>query len=160
MSCSQGAKFPLLFVCQKEQIPCYDIFIRVLGEEVNGHPHKVEKLHLSDVKGNNYRAKSDISYKMKPQKMCSGLSKKFPIAYPRGNVLLADALLLQFCRRIECLFSNDSIAPNNIMHIMHAHLKACIENYGPINSVCIKRYNGILESLPNNNRCIEPQMMK
>ena len=46
---------------------------------------------------------------------------------------------------------------------MHAHLKACIEDYGPIHSFWVfafERYNGILESLPNNNRCIEPQMMQ
>ena len=45
----------------------------------------------------------------------------------------------------------------------HAHLKACIEDYGPIHSfwvLAFERYNGILESLPNNSRCIEPQMMQ
>ena len=70
------------------------------------------------------------------------------------QLLLADALLLQFCRKIECLFGKDSITP------MHAHLKACIEDYGPIHSFWVfafERYNGILES---NNRCIEPQMMQ
>ena len=76
------------------------------------------------------------------------------------QLLLADSLLLQFCRRTEHLFGKDAITPN--MH-MHAHLKACIEDYGPIHSFWVfafERYNGILESLPNNNRCIEPQMMQ
>ena len=48
------------------------------------------------------------------------------------------------------------------MH-MHARLKGCIEDYGPVHSFWVfafERYNGILESLPNNNRCIEPQIMQ
>ena len=73
---------------------------------------------------------------------------------------LADSLLLQFCRKTESLFGNDAITPN--MH-MHAHLRSCIEDYGPLHSFWLfafERYNGILESFPNNNRCIEPQVMK
>jgi hypothetical protein len=80
---------------------------------------------------------------------------------------LADSLLLQFCRRTERLLGKDAITPNMHMHAcmhacMHAHLKACIEDYGPIHSFWVfafERYNGILESLPNN-RCIEPQIMQ
>ena len=51
------------------------------------------------------------------------------------------------------------ITPN--MH-MHAHLKECIEDYGPLHSFWLyafERYNGILANIPNNNRSIECQLM-
>lgn len=73
---------------------------------------------------------------------------------------LGDALLLQFCRRTERLFGKDHITPN--MHL-HCHLLECILDYGPLHSFwcfAFERYNGILGSMPNNNRCIESQLMK
>lgn len=73
---------------------------------------------------------------------------------------LADALILQFCRRSERLFGTSSITPN--MH-MHCHLKSCIEDYGPSHVFWLyafERYNGILGSMPNNNKCIETQLMR
>lgn len=67
------------------------------------------------------------------------------------QVWLADALLLQFCRRAECLYGEDIITPN--MH-MHCHLRACVEDYGPLHGFWLfafERYNGILGKIPNNN---------
>ncbi len=48
------------------------------------------------------------------------------------------------------------------MH-MHCHIRSCIEDYGPSHGFWLfafERYNGILGSVPNNNRCIELQLMK
>lgn len=76
-----------------------------------------------------------------------------------NEIVLADALLMQFCKRTERLYHNKVITPN--MH-MHAHIRACIEDYGPSPGFWLfpfERYNGILGSAPNNNRCIEVQLM-
>ena len=72
---------------------------------------------------------------------------------------LGDALLLQFCRRTEHIFGSEFITPN--MHL-HCHLLECID-YGPLHSFwCFEfeRYNVILSSMPNNNRCIAGQLMR
>lgn len=76
------------------------------------------------------------------------------------NVKLGDALLLQFCRRTEQLFGKECITPN--MHL-HCHLSECMMDYGPLHSFwcfAFERYNGILGSMPNNNRSIESQLMQ
>jgi hypothetical protein len=76
-----------------------------------------------------------------------------------SDIRLADALLLQFCKRVESLYGADIITPN--MH-MHCHLRACIEDYGPIHGFWLfafERYNGVLGSMPTNNRSIEIQFM-
>lgn len=76
------------------------------------------------------------------------------------QITIADALLLQFCRRIERLYGKEFITPN--IH-MHVHLHECLLDYGPSHVFWLfsfERYNGILESLPNNNRSIEIQMMR
>ncbi len=73
---------------------------------------------------------------------------------------LADALLLQFCKRCERMYGPEVITPN--MH-MHAHLSECIQDFGPVHVFWLfsfERYNGILEHLPNNNRSIEIQILK
>lgn len=44
------------------------------------------------------------------------------------QITIADALLMQFCRRIECMYGKEIITPN--MH-MHAHLRECLLDYGP-----------------------------
>ena len=70
-----------------------------------------------------------------------------------------DALLLHFCRRTERIFGGQCITPN--MHI-HCHLRSCIEDYGPLHGFwcySFERYNGILGSMPNNNRSIEMQLV-
>lgn len=73
---------------------------------------------------------------------------------------LGDALLLQFCRRIERVFGNEFITPN--MHL-HCHLLKCTTDYGPLHSFwcfAFERYNGVLGSMPKNNRWVESQLMK
>ena len=78
----------------------------------------------------------------------------------QDDVTIADALLLQFCRRTERLFGKEAVTPN--MH-MCCHLRECILDYGPLNHFWLfafERFNGILGQLPNNNRSVEVQMMK
>lgn len=75
------------------------------------------------------------------------------------QVSLADALLLQFCRRIERMHGSSLITPN--MHL-HGHLKECILDYGPLHGFwCFpfERFNGLLGAFPNNNRSIEVQLL-
>ena len=46
------------------------------------------------------------------------------------------------------------------MHL-HCHLRTCILDYGPLHGFwcfAFERYNGILGSMPNNNRSIEMQL--
>ena len=77
----------------------------------------------------------------------------------KDNIVLADALLLKFCRRTELLYGASVVTPN--MHF-HCHLKSCLFDFGPLHAFwCFpfKRYNGLLGSAPNNNRSIEVQMM-
>ena len=45
-----------------------------------------------------------------------------------ADISLADALLAQFCRRIERLYGKNVITPN--MH-MHCHYKQMLLDYGP-----------------------------
>ena len=76
------------------------------------------------------------------------------------HVKLADALLLQFCRRVERMYGPSVVTPN--MHL-HAHIEQCILDYGPVYNFWLfgfERYNGILESFPLNNRCVEIQFMQ
>ena len=75
------------------------------------------------------------------------------------KLLLADALLLYFCRRTQRLYGACSITPN--MH-MHCHMKQCIQDYGPLHGFWLyafERYNGLLGEFPHNNRSIELQLM-
>ena len=73
---------------------------------------------------------------------------------------LADALLLQFCRRFQHLYGNEDVTPN--MH-MHSHLIECVKDFGPITAFWLfsfERYNGILGDEPTNNRLIELQLIR
>ena len=72
-------------------------------------------------------------------------------AISTSQIILEDALLLQFCRRVERIYGKECITPN--MH-MHCHLRTCVEDYGPSHSFWLfafERYNGILGSTPTNN---------
>ena len=72
---------------------------------------------------------------------------------------LADALLIQFCKRTERMHGSSIITPN--MHL-HCHLKERVLDYGPLqNFWCFpfERYNGLLGAFPNNNKSIEVQLM-
>ena len=74
------------------------------------------------------------------------------------QIMLADALLLRFCQRTERIFGWKCITPN--MHL-HCHLRSCIIDYGPLHGFwcyAFERYNGVLGSMPNNNRSIEIQL--
>ena len=76
------------------------------------------------------------------------------------DIRIADALLLQFCRRCELLYGKSCITPN--MH-MHAHLRECLQDFGPVYGFWLfsfERYNGILGHLPTNNRCVEIQLLE
>ena len=73
---------------------------------------------------------------------------------------LADALLMQFCRRFERIYGKAAVTPN--MHL-HCHLKDVLADFGPVYSFWLfsfERYNGILGNQPTNNRAIEPQLMR
>lgn len=75
------------------------------------------------------------------------------------DLTIADALLIQFCSRVEHLYGEDAVSPN--MHL-HGHLKECIQEYGPMQEFWLfsfERYNGILGKQPTNNREIESQLM-
>jgi len=55
----------------------------------------------------------------------------------------------------------DSVATPN-MHL-HAHLRECIEDYGPVQSFWLfsfERYNGLLGRQPHNSKYIEIQIMR
>lgn len=61
---------------------------------------------------------------------------------------LADAFLLQFCRRIQRMHGCSAITPN--MHF-HNHLYECIKDFGPIHAFWLfsfERFNGILGKQP------------
>ena len=76
------------------------------------------------------------------------------------DITKADALILQFCKRLEILYQGNSVTPN--MHL-HCHLQECIRDYGPIHSFWLfsfERYNGILGNYQTNNRSIEIQLMR
>ena len=78
----------------------------------------------------------------------------------KHDLSLADALLIQFCKRVQNLYGKSFITPN--MH-MHTHLKEDILNFGPVYEFWLfsfERYNGILGNQPTNNRLAEPQLMQ
>ena len=68
------------------------------------------------------------------------------------EIQLADALLMQFCKRVERRYGKEAITPN--MH-MHTHLHECILDFGPSHGFWLfafERYNGLMGKQPNNNR--------
>ena len=48
------------------------------------------------------------------------------------EIKLADALLMQFCRKFETLYGNEAVRPN--IHL-HAHLADCVRDYGPMSTL-------------------------
>lgn len=76
------------------------------------------------------------------------------------DLALADALLLQFCRRVERMYGETAITPN--MHL-RGHFRDVLKDYGPVQEFWLfsyECYNGILGRQPTNNKLIEPQLMK
>ena len=77
-----------------------------------------------------------------------------------NDVNLADALLLQFCKRVQRMYGENVITPN--MHL-HCHLKDVLLDYGPSHEFWLfpyERYNGTMGNFPTNNRNFEPQLMQ
>ena len=77
----------------------------------------------------------------------------------KEQVLLADALLLKFCKRTQRLYGANSITTN--VH-MHCHMRECILDYDPLHGFWLfafERYNGLLGEYPHNNRSIELHLM-
>ncbi|CAH1232939.1 Hypp536 [Branchiostoma lanceolatum] len=78
----------------------------------------------------------------------------------KRSIELACKLLVEFCKKFESLYGADRVTPN--MHL-HAHLKDCMEDFGPVYSFWLfsfERLNGILGDQPNNNREVELQIMR
>ena len=76
------------------------------------------------------------------------------------DLVVSDALLLRFCKRMCQIFGKESLTPN--VHL-HLHLTSCMKDYGPFRSYWLfpfERYNGVLGNQPNNNRSIELQLMR
>ena len=76
------------------------------------------------------------------------------------DIKVADALILQFCKKFETLYYGSSTVTPNIH--LHAHLAKCISDFGPISTFWLfsfERFNGTLGDEPTNNRSIEKQMM-
>ena len=76
-----------------------------------------------------------------------------------SQLTLADALLLQFCKRFELVYGKNHVTPN--MH-MHCHLKEVLLDYGPVYGFWLfsfERMNGVLEHQPSNHQYIEIQLM-
>ena len=72
----------------------------------------------------------------------------------------ADSKLLDFCRCFENLYGKMACTPN--MHL-HAHLKECILDYGPISAFWVfpfERYYGVMGSFIKKWMTPEMQMMK
>lgn len=77
-----------------------------------------------------------------------------------ADINKADLLLLNFCKRIQNLMGAKCIKPN--MHFQ-CHLAECIRDFGPIHVFWLfafERCNGMLGSLPTNQKSIEIQLME
>lgn len=88
---------------------------------------------------------------------CSILSRQI---VSKNDVLVADMLLLNFCKKFELLYGKESCTPN--LHL-HNHLKDCLLDYGPSHTFwcfSFERLNGVLGSFHTNRKAIEPQIMK
>ena len=78
----------------------------------------------------------------------------------KENIWLADALLLSFCSRFECIYGSQAVKSN--VHT-HGHLTECDKDYGPLSSIwcfSFERFNGLLGDLPTNNCLIKIQIMQ
>ena len=65
----------------------------------------------------------------------------------RDQIRLADAFLLQYCKRVERMYGKNVITPN--MHLS-CHLCSCVLDYGPLQNFWLfafERFNGLLGKL-------------
>ena len=77
-----------------------------------------------------------------------------------SDLAKADEKLLEFCRCFEACYGKEYCTPN--MHL-HAHIKDCILDFGPISAFWaypFERFNGILESFSKNWIKPEEQITK
>ena len=80
--------------------------------------------------------------------LCQPLIK--PVDIRKG-----DEFLVQFCKKYEQLYGSRYCTPN--MHL-HCHIADCLYDYGPAHATwcfSFERCNGILGSMPNNNKSLE-----
>ena len=78
----------------------------------------------------------------------------------KTDIILADALIMKFCKRVQRLYGVAAVTPN--MHL-YGHLREVLSDFGPVQEYWLfsfERYNGLLGNQPTNNRNIEPQLMK
>ena len=76
-----------------------------------------------------------------------------------SQISLADALIVQFCKRFELIYGKNQVTPN--MHA-HCHLKEVLLDYSPVFGfwlVSFERMNGVLEHQPTNHQCIAVQLI-
>lgn len=88
---------------------------------------------------------------------CSLLSRR---VISKNDIITADLLLLNFCKKHELLYGKETSTPN--LHL-HLHLKDCLLDYGPSHTFwCFgfERCNGILESFHTNRKAAETQIMR
>ena len=77
-----------------------------------------------------------------------------------SQLTLADAFLVQFCKRFELVYGKKHVTPN--MHT-HCHLKDVLLDYGPVYGFWLfsfERMNGVLEHQPTNHQHVETQLMR
>ena len=89
-----------------------------------------------------------------------GICRLCKFQLSQDDLSVADALLLQFCKRVKNLFGVNALTPN--IH-MHCHVVRCMKDFGPAHSFWLfpfEHYNGILGSQPTNNRSVEVQLMR
>ena len=79
----------------------------------------------------------------------------------KSKITEAHNYLRLFCDQFQQVNGDSTCTPN--MHL-HLHLSECLLDYGPVYGFwCIysfERYNGTLGKYPNNQKHIEPQLMK
>ena len=88
---------------------------------------------------------------------CQKLSKS---CLTPTDVSLAHGLIMNFLNAFENKYGSEKVTPN--MHL-HAHLQNCILEYGSVYGFWLfsfERFNGILGSVPTNNKNIEIQLMQ
>ena len=76
------------------------------------------------------------------------------------DIRKGDHLLMKFCREFEALYGGLAVKPN--MHL-HALLKECILDYGPLYefwAFSFERYNGLLGNFHTNNKNPDVQIMR
>ena len=78
----------------------------------------------------------------------------------KEEILKADALIVNFCTRMEKLYGKEFLTCN--MHL-HCHLHSVLLDHGPVFGFWLfsfERYNGQLGSTLTNNRSVEFQFMR